>query len=136
MVPYQVSPKELNETNYTHLFNNYAVRHSRKPSPPSHENAMHVPPIACRRAWGVESPHRRFEKRSYDGLPPSPSFSRYNSRTRSKNVPPATGTPFADGSFFDDPIDGKRTRALSSLFKPRSLGKASAKGGPEMTKGI
>ena len=138
MVPYKASasPKAPNETNYSHLLNKYVVRYGRKPSPPSQENATHAANMACRRGWGFESPHRRFGTSSYGGLPPSPSFPRYNSRTRPENVPPTMGTPFADGSFFDEPTDGKRTRALSSLFKPRALGTASGKGAPKLTKGI
>jgi hypothetical protein len=83
-----------------------------------------------RRGWRHESPtHPDIGTRKYGGLPPSPSFSKFKTRTSPGTAPPMADSQFAGGSFVDDAVEEKRTRGLSNFFKPRSASKTAGKGG-------
>lgn len=83
-----------------------------------------------RRGRRHESPtHPDIGTRKYGGLPPSPSFSKFKTRTSPGTSPPMADSQFAGGSFIDDAVEEKRTRGLSHFFKPRSASKTAGKGG-------
>lgn len=136
MIPYQVSAslKAVNGTNLTHLPAGRTVCRGRKSSPGLKKNLAHAR-SAHQHGWTFGSPpYRDSGSRNYGRLPPSPSFTRYNIRMRSRNAQPITEISSPDGFSFDKPIEAKRMRALSSLFKAKSFSKASCKGDKEPRK--
>ncbi len=129
MTPSQtsVSPKTVDEAGLVRSPSIGTACHVRKPN-----SSLQDSPQACdadRRGSTPKSPARRnFGKKNYGVLPLSPSFSRYKSRTSSRDAPPTAELRLANGSFVDDAVEGKRTRGFSNLFKPRSASKTVGRG--------
>jgi hypothetical protein len=82
-----------------------------------------------RRGWPSKSPMRRNLGKSCGDVTSSPYLSRYRNRTSSDLAPPLAQAPSVNASFLDDDFSGKRSRAFSNLFKPKSAIRSFSKGG-------
>jgi hypothetical protein len=109
--------------------NSGAASHLHNSSPLSNRSSEQAP-SADRRgstSTGVSHSHKSVGTPDSGVLPPSPSFSRYNSRTSSERGR-TIAKIFGSASLTDEATDGKRARGLSNLFKTRLASISSSKG--------
>lgn len=121
------SPKTVDATSSSWSLRSGADRHFSKSSPPSNWHSEQASSGDGRGSTAKSPAHKNPGTLGTGDLPPSPSFSRFNSRTSSERGP-IMAKIFASGSFAEEAVEGKRTRGLSNLFKTKSANKNSAKG--------
>jgi hypothetical protein len=124
----------FNKSNATQSTSRIAARQAQRLNFPSEDRSTRS--ILAAKQHGTLKSSARHESRQkrYDGLPPSPSFSRFKNRTSSGKSPPTVELPFPGSSFLEDGLDGKRGRGLTNLFRPKSSGRSTAKGESEATR--
>jgi hypothetical protein len=97
-------------------------------SPVSNDSSEQAFSVDRRGSRSNSQAHKSIGTPDTSFMPPSPSFSRYNSRTsseRGRTIAKIFGT---GSSFTDEAIDGKRARGLSNLFKTKLASKTSGRG--------
>jgi hypothetical protein len=103
-----------------------AARHFPDSSPVSDRSSEQASSVDRRGSTSTSQAHKSIGTPDSSLLPPSPSFSRYNSRTSSERG--RTIAKIFGSSFTDDATDGKRPRGLTNLFKTKLTSRTSGRG--------
>lgn len=105
-----------------------AARYFPGSSPASNRSSEQASSVDRRGSTSNSQAHKSIGTPDSSVLPPSPSFSRYNSRSSSERGRTIAKIFGSGSSFTDEPTDGKRARGLSNLIKAKLASKTSGRG--------